>query len=472
MVDPAGPFHRLFEPVNMGGLQLRNRLMMTAHEPACPRTGICAISTSASREVALVGVHAAWGLSSFPPGPGTFRPDDLVEPDSVPPNPLTPTGRAYCERYVAVLERQAAVVHANGAAVRRAAAPSGCERARRRSPGRRGAGPGRPTSSGAACRTVLTEAEIADLVQVFAETAGRVMRAGLDHGGDPRRPRLPAGPVPSRRSPTPGPTGSGGLSTGGCSCCSMWSPPSVMRSVMPPGAPSLSAVRDFPARRRPRVGSRADMCEVAVRLQAAGVGRTSTSATAPLPDCGAASASAYVAPASVPGGPAVPGRRRRSAPRWTSRWWSPAGSPTPRRPSRSSGRQRRHRGLPGLDRRPGQFFAKVQAGAARRIDACIACNECHIGVQVRCTVNTGGGSRGELGTGHARARRRAPGDASGSAARRRWRPGRAGVSPGGAGRGHHVTLVERADELGGALCALGADPSRPSSTPMLAIVRT
>jgi len=72
---------------------------------------------------------------------------------------------------------------------------------------------------------------------------------------------------------------------------------------------------------------------------------------------------------------------------------------------------------------------------------------------VRCTVNPAAGREEELAAGPAR------------------HPARLLVVGGGpaglqfarvaAGRGHRVTLVERADELGGALCALGADPSRP-----------
>src|SRR5580704_18614256 len=89
--------------------------MMTVHGPRLPEERYLRYLDVRSRDVALVGVHAAWGRSSFPPGPGTFRPGDGLEPDSVAPNPLTPEGRAYCERYVGVLEQQAAVVHRNGA---------------------------------------------------------------------------------------------------------------------------------------------------------------------------------------------------------------------------------------------------------------------------------------------------------------------------------------------------------------------
>ena len=461
MADGSGTGHRLFEPVTVGGLRLRNRLMMTTHGPRLPEERYLRYLDVRSRDVALVGLHAAWGLSSFPPGLGRFRPDEPVEPDSVPPDPLTPEGREYCERYVAVLAREAAVVHANGAlcvgqlhhpgasdhgdVLRAVVGPSPvADEFRRRVP------------------HVLSREEIAALVQVFAETAGRVSRAGLDaveihaahgyllqqflspltntrtdrYGGSlERRLQLLLDVVTAVRDAVGGAVeGAVGVAGGG-------------------GAGGLPIGVRLPGSEAAEGGlTTEDMCEVAARLEAAGVAYLNVS-NGTYTGLRRGLGVAYVAPASVPAGPAVPDAAAIRA--------------VVKIPVVVAGRitdpalaeqiiEDGSADIVGFTRAliaDPELFAKLRSGRAGRIDACISCNECHLGAQVRCTVNPAAGREDELGAGPVR------------------HPARLLVVGGGpaglqfarvaAGRGHRVTLVEQADELGGALCALGADPSRP-----------
>ena len=440
------PLHRLFEPVSIGGLRLRNRLMMTTHGPRLPEDRYLRYLDVRSRDVALVGVHAAWGLSSFPPGPGTFRPGDVLEPDSVAPNPLTPAGRAYCERYVAVLEQQAAVVHANGALcvgqlhhpgasdhgdVLRAVVGAGpvADEFRRRVP------------------HVLTGGEIAALVQVFAETAGRVMRAGLDaveiHAAHGYLLNQFLSPITNTRTDRYGGSFDGRLQM-------LLDVVAAVRGAVGPAFPI--GVR-IPGSEAADGGlTTAGMCRVAARLEAAGVAYLNVS-NGTYTGLRRGLGVAYVAPASVPAGPAVPDAAAiRGAVHIPVAVAGRVVDPAVAEQIVQDGSADVVGFTRALIADP-RFFAKVRNGAAARIDACIGCNECHTGIQVRCTVNPAAGREDELD------------------ARPAERPARLLVVGGGpaglqfarvaAGRGHHVTLVEQAEALGGALCALGADPARP-----------
>jgi 2,4-dienoyl-CoA reductase-like NADH-dependent reductase (Old Yellow Enzyme family) len=84
----------LFDPIDIGPLRLRNRLMMTTHGPRLAQDRYLDYLEVRSREVALVGVHAGYGMSTFPPGPGVFDPETATDPDAVVAHPLTASGRA------------------------------------------------------------------------------------------------------------------------------------------------------------------------------------------------------------------------------------------------------------------------------------------------------------------------------------------------------------------------------------------
>lgn len=97
------------------------------------------------------------------------------------------------------------------------------------------------------------------------------------------------------------------------------------------------------------------------------------------------------------------------------------------------------------------FVAKLRSGRADDITPCIGCNEC-TDTPFTCTVNPASGREAELDPIVADTRRRivvvGGGPAGMEAATR------------AAANGHDVTLLERRDELGGAVRALAADPGR------------
>jgi NADPH-dependent 2,4-dienoyl-CoA reductase/sulfur reductase-like enzyme len=99
------------------------------------------------------------------------------------------------------------------------------------------------------------------------------------------------------------------------------------------------------------------------------------------------------------------------------------------------------------------LIAKTRSGSAATIDSCIACNECHTGLPVRCTVNPAAGHEKELAIHRAASARRVVVIGGGVAGMQCARVA--------AARGHQVTLIEREAVLGGVLGVLGGDAHRP-----------
>ncbi|HKC29070.1 MAG TPA: FAD-dependent oxidoreductase, partial [Jatrophihabitans sp.] len=111
-----------------------------------------------------------------------------------------------------------------------------------------------------------------------------------------------------------------------------------------------------------------------------------------------------------------------------------------------------------------EFARKVLAGHGDAITACIGCNECTL-VPFSCPVNPAAGREAEMAV------RRRP-----DATRRSLAVvggGPAGLAAGlaAAARGHHVTILEREDALGGQLADLVRDPARRRWTDWLQRLR-
>jgi 2,4-dienoyl-CoA reductase-like NADH-dependent reductase (Old Yellow Enzyme family)/thioredoxin reductase len=444
---PAGAvLERCLEPIDIGGLRLRNRLMMTSHGPRLPQSRYLPYLDARSRDVALVGLHAGYGMGAFPPGPGRFEAEDALGPDAVPPHPLTEDGRAWLERYVPVLREQAEVIQRNGArcvgqlhhagasdaadTLDFVVAPSGVrDEHRRRMP------------------HALTALEIADVVQVFAEGAGRVQRAGLDaveiHAAHGYLINQFLSPLTNRRTDC----------YGGSRDNRIRFLLEVLAAVRAGLAGSMPVGVRIPGAEGVDGGlSAADVCEIAGRLEDAGADYVSVS-TGNYTGLRGGLGVAYVAPAYQAPGPAV-----ADAAAVRSRVRLPvvvAGRITDAVMAERIvaegaadivGFTRALIADPGL-------VAKARRGSVATVDACIACNECHTGLPVRCTVNPSAGHERELAIHPTPAPRRIVVVGGGVAGMQCARVA--------AARGHHVTLIERDGVLGGVLGALAGDPDRP-----------
>ena len=68
-------YPHLFEPIELGLLRLRNRLMMTTHGPRLSQARYLRYLEERARGgVALVGVNAGLGIFGYPSGTGRVMP--------------------------------------------------------------------------------------------------------------------------------------------------------------------------------------------------------------------------------------------------------------------------------------------------------------------------------------------------------------------------------------------------------------
>src|SRR5258708_30423985 len=95
---------RLFEPIAIGGLRARNRVVMTAHGPGLSQTRYVRYLVERGRGgVGLIITNAQGSLyrqTNYPKGIGRFIPEYEGDPDQVLPRPGTPEGRAYFDALV------------------------------------------------------------------------------------------------------------------------------------------------------------------------------------------------------------------------------------------------------------------------------------------------------------------------------------------------------------------------------------
>src|SRR5262245_10000107 len=176
---PAYP--HLFEPIDLGRLRLRNRLMMTTHGPRLSQARYLRYLEERARGgVALVGVNAGFGIFGYPTGTGRRIPGQAADFDAIAPDPTTPRGIAdYDKTVIPMLREQGEAVHRGGALcfgqlyhpganrnmdnLQPTVAPSAV-----------------PDEHARAVPHALEVEEIAALVAVYAQGARRVREAGLD----------------------------------------------------------------------------------------------------------------------------------------------------------------------------------------------------------------------------------------------------------------------------------------------------
>ena len=435
----------LFRPIEVAGMELRNRVMMTTHGPRLPQDRYLAYLDARSRDVALVGVHAGYGMGVFPPGPGPAS-STGDDPDATPYHPLSREGRDAYERFVPLLREQGQVVARHGArcvgqlhhpgagdqgdSLRAVSGPSPvADELRRRVP------------------HPLGLAEIADLIGVFAEAAGRVRRAGLDavevHAGHGYLLQQFLSPLTNQRSDRYG----GSLDN------RMRLLLEVLDAVRAAVGDEIPVGVRIPGSEATEGGlTNEDMRAVAARLGAGGAAYLSVS-NGTYSGLKRGLGLAYVASRYTAPGPSVADAAAIRAAIDV--------------PVIVAGRivdlsdaarivEDGSADLVGLTRAliaDPRILAKTRAGNRHLVDRCIACNECHTGLPVRCTVNPWAGRERELEI---------------TPAARPQRVVVVGGGPAGmqtawvaAARGHRVSLFESEDRLGGTLGVLGADPARP-----------
>ena len=110
-------YEYLFEPLDLGPLRLRNRVMMSTHGPRLAgRRYEQYIEARARGGVAILGVNCGAGVGHHPSGPGRFMREYAREWDAVLPSPVTKEGIAYFdETLIPAMRGQADAAHRGGA---------------------------------------------------------------------------------------------------------------------------------------------------------------------------------------------------------------------------------------------------------------------------------------------------------------------------------------------------------------------
>ena len=179
--DPDAPpgFRRLFEPLTIGGLTLRNRIVNTTHGTGLgEERELAYLAARAHGGAGLLGIHSVAGIYGYAVGPGPQRRTGEWDVDA--PSPVTEAGIAhYDDLVIPALRRRAEVIHAGGAAVFAQVYHSGAARH-----GTTAAPVIAPSSVPdpyeAKVPHALTSPEVEDLVVAFAQGVRRIRDAGLD----------------------------------------------------------------------------------------------------------------------------------------------------------------------------------------------------------------------------------------------------------------------------------------------------
>jgi 2,4-dienoyl-CoA reductase-like NADH-dependent reductase (Old Yellow Enzyme family)/thioredoxin reductase len=427
---------QLLEPIDIGSMRLRNRVMMAVHGPRLSQARYLRYLDERSRDIGLVGLHAFHGVMNFPFAAGPFVASYAADPDAVPAHPLTDEGRAFYDSFIPSMAAQVDVVHRNGAmavgqifhlgasqhndTLQPAIAPSVIEDEYRRRVSHE-----------------LTANELADFVAACAEAGRRALHAGMDgmevHSAHGYLLNQFLSPRTNHRTDRYG----GSLDN-------------RLRLLFE----IVDAIHDsthagFPVGVRVSGHENLDeMCEVARRLADRGIAYLNVSGgTYSGLDQGARMA--YVASAYTEPGPNVAAARAMRA--------AVAG----RLPVIVAGR------IIDLDHAERivsdgsadmvamvraliadpRIVDKVRRGRADTVNRCIGGNECHYGRTVACAVNPAAGREEELDRGTVAEPRRVVVVGGGPA----------GVECAriAASRGHHVRLYDERPLLGGALRDLG-----------------
>jgi 2,4-dienoyl-CoA reductase-like NADH-dependent reductase (Old Yellow Enzyme family)/thioredoxin reductase len=442
---PAG-FRRLFEPFQLGGMRLRNRIVNTTHGTGLGEERDLRYLTERARGgVGLMGIHGSMGVATYGVGPTRLGADW----DSTYPSPVTPEGIAYYDGLaIPYLEKRARVIQAEGARCYAQVFHLGAAgHGNRLSPV---IGPSAvPDPYDAQVPHPLSEGEIEDLVVAFAHGIRRVRDAGLDaaeiHGAHGYLVHEFLSPYSNRRE-----DGWGGSLEGRLR---------LVRAIL---AEARALVGDFP---------------IGIRLGVDGDGERRGLTTADLVDV-AVSLQEDIAYVSVSGG-SYSGFGSGPEPAYVSPWYQPPGQNVPVAaavkaavdvPVLVTGRiadaavaegilADGSADLVGMVRAliaDPELPSKVRAGKAGEVRMCLALSECHaIGphrTPITCAVNASAAREGEMELVPAGEPKTVVVVGAGPAGMEAARVARL--------RGHTTYLCDAARQIGGTPRVLGEDPNR------------
>jgi 2,4-dienoyl-CoA reductase-like NADH-dependent reductase (Old Yellow Enzyme family) len=175
----AAHFRRLFEPLRIGGFEVRNRIVNTPHGTALGEArDLRYLQERARGGVGLMGVHASHGIYSYAVGPAPYS--TAPEWDHRFPSPVSAGGIAYYDdAVIPSLRKRAQVIQAEGARCFGQVFHLGA------APHQESIAPALAPSAvadpyEALSPHPLTEEEIGELVLSFAHAIRRVAEAGLD----------------------------------------------------------------------------------------------------------------------------------------------------------------------------------------------------------------------------------------------------------------------------------------------------
>jgi 2,4-dienoyl-CoA reductase-like NADH-dependent reductase (Old Yellow Enzyme family) len=434
-------FPHLRQPIELGGLRVRNRLMMPTHGPRLPQGRYLRYLEERARGgVGLIGFNLGpLGIMQFPLGPGQFHVAHGSDIDAVPPHPLTAEGRAFYDSQVPAYRAWGEIVRKHGARAIGQLYHSGAAQHTDTFQPAVAPSPVADEYERVVPHT-LTGDEIADLIETFACGARRARDAGFDvvelHAAHGYLGYQFLSPLTNRRTDAYG----GSLEN-------------RLRFLLD----TLRATRDAIGGALP-IGVRIngpdpvpggltleDLVEACRRIAAEGVAYISISGGtysglrrgAHLP---------YVAPALIPPGPNVAAAAAvRAAVSVPVAVTGRIADLELAEKIVADGKADVIGMLRALIADP-QAPAKAFSGQAARIIPCIACNECHYGRAVACSVNPAAGREAGMEIAPAAASQKILIVGAG--------PAGLECATAAARRGHRVILVDRKTEIGGTLASL------------------
>ncbi|MFZ0668418.1 MAG: FAD-dependent oxidoreductase [Acidimicrobiales bacterium] len=178
--DQVAPgFRRLFSPLTIGDIELRNRIVLTTHGTRLSEEReLLYLRTRASGGAGLIGLSANQGITSYRLGPDSLSPQQAW--DSKEPSPLSADGVAYYDDVVIPkLQRLSGVIHSEGAkCYAQVYHPGAAPHFWSLDPPMSPSGVVDPYESLAS--HVLTDEEIRELIFAFAQGIRRIHLAGVD----------------------------------------------------------------------------------------------------------------------------------------------------------------------------------------------------------------------------------------------------------------------------------------------------